>query len=281
MKMKMDTKTLAKIFSVLYLIGLILSVVWLMGLPRSLQFADANIDMKVIASAAPVFWQLNAVLISTLLIGLITIFSIIFLLSKSDTKIKDNELRHSAEVKEEKAVKEENGQAEHGSIDKMWTAIAPEKDKTRKAEKLLAAVCHRLEASQGLYYTVLNDAKKRMIALQATFAYSLPDSDTLQYEFGEGLAGQAAKEGRKLNLKDIPKGYINIISGLGKANPSSLLIMPIMADGLPVALVEIASFKEISAEDEALVQEAFARLLADQTGKEKVAEQKMKEKKTV
>jgi putative methionine-R-sulfoxide reductase with GAF domain len=85
----------------------------------------------------------------------------------------------------------------------------------------------------------------------------MPESKTIKYEFGEGLAGQVAKEGRKINIDNVPEGYITIISGLGAASPNHLLIYPVMQDDQVAAVVEKASFKPISEEDERLVAEVL------------------------
>jgi hypothetical protein len=126
-----------------------------------------------------------------------------------------------------------------------------------KYEKVLSRLCMKIDASQGLVYSVKKEKNKRYIELYATFAYNLPESDTMKYEFGEGLAGQVAKEGKKINIKDIPKGYITIISGLGASSPNHLAILPIKENGEVVKVVEIASFNEISNADENLIAEVL------------------------
>ena len=61
------------------------------------------------------------------------------------------------------------------------------------------------------------------------------------------------KAGKKINVSKIPEGYIKIVSGLGAAPPSHLAIIPIF-DGNEVSyIVEIASFKKISEEEEKLI----------------------------
>ena len=59
---------------------------------------------------------------------------------------------------------------------------------------------------------------------------------------GEGLAGQAWQEGDIVYLTEVPQNYIKITSGLGDANPTSVLIVPLKVNDQIFGVVEIASF---------------------------------------
>jgi len=131
------------------------------------------------------------------------------------------------------------------------------KNTKTKYEKILSRLCMKLDASQGIVYSVEKEKNKRFIQLFASFAYNSADSENVRYELGEGLSGQVAKEGNKININNIPEGYITIISGLGASSPSHLAILPIKEKGEVVFVVEIASFHEISASDEKLIGEAL------------------------
>ncbi|MDJ1470578.1 GAF domain-containing protein [Xanthocytophaga flava] len=129
-------------------------------------------------------------------------------------------------------------------------------------EKLLSSVCRELEASQAIIFVAKRYEGKRILELFATYAYHIAESKTFHYEFGEGLAGQAAKEGKQVVIKNIPDGYVTVLSGLGKASPAELLIAPVIYDEQVVAVVEIASFKRFTRSDEALVTEV-TRLISN------------------
>jgi len=115
----------------------------------------------------------------------------------------------------------------------------------------------KIEASQGLIYEVKKEKNNRYIELFASFAYSLPESETVKYQFGEGLAGQVAKEKKKINIDDVPEGYITIISGLGASSPNHLAILPILDKDEVVFVVEIASFNELSESDEKFIADSL------------------------
>jgi len=133
----------------------------------------------------------------------------------------------------------------------------------KKMEKVLWKVANDLEAVQGaIFLTKQKDAEMKKIELLAGYAYYLPESKVLTYEFGEGLAGQVAKDGRLVNISSIPEGYISVISGLGNSSPTNLILVPIKNEQEEVlGVIEIASFRGFDQKDELFLKEV-ALLLA-------------------
>ena len=123
--------------------------------------------------------------------------------------------------------------------------------------KLLSAICKLTGMGQALLYRSRSDGPRRMLEPEATFAFHLPKGSGLCYDFGEGLAGQAAKTGRSHYIEAVPEGYHRIVSGLGGASPGTILLVPVLRDGEVVALGEFGSFSAISPADRDLVEEAL------------------------
>jgi transcriptional regulator with GAF, ATPase, and Fis domain len=117
-------------------------------------------------------------------------------------------------------------------------------------EKILNTVCNELEACQGALYITKQRNQKRLLELTASYAYYFAESKTICYEFGEGLIGQVAKEGKTINISTIPEGYITIVSGLGSSSPNHLIIVPLLFENSVAGILEIASFKKITKTDE-------------------------------
>lgn len=166
---------------------------------------------------------------------------------------------------------EEAGQHFLGNIE----TIINDQNHTLKSvfENTLVAVCRELEASQAAFFVTKQYEGKRVLELFATYAYHIAESKTFHYEFGEGLAGQVAKEGRLVRIKSIPEGYITILSGLGKASPAELIIAPVLYNEQVVAVLEIASFKNFVRADETFVEKVtqlISQRLANQYSEEEV-----------
>jgi signal transduction protein with GAF and PtsI domain len=134
-------------------------------------------------------------------------------------------------------------------------------------EQVLSLACKELEASQAALYAATTHDDKRVIRLVSGYALSLPESQTLVYEFGEGLAGQVAKEGKSINISNVPQGYITVLSGLGSASPNALAIVPVQLADQVVGVLEIASFRPFGRSDEQYLQ-ALAGTLGERLSRQ-------------
>ncbi|MCX6180821.1 MAG: GAF domain-containing protein [Bacteroidetes bacterium] len=127
------------------------------------------------------------------------------------------------------------------------------------AQEFLWAVAKELEVSQGAFFIAAQRDGIRYLRFVAGYAYHLPESETIEYEFGEGLSGQVAKEGKAINLSTVPDGYISILSGLGKASPNSMIIFPLKHNDEVIAVFELASFHAFGKEEEEFLSEVSAK----------------------
>lgn len=150
-------------------------------------------------------------------------------------------------------------QEEHGEsldIERELNSIIPtiDADNTEAyGEALLAAIAKKFDIVQG---TLFLKNPEGVFSFKAGYAF-FSETDPPTYSEGETLPGQVAKNRQLLNLKKVPKGYITILSGLGKGNPSHLLIVPVITpDNQVTGIIELASFKAFDEEHETL----FARL---------------------
>ena len=228
-------------------------------LPTELEKVSGRIDLSMIRELSPVLNQTYFIVGLTLTLGLGSIILALYLLNYTKTAEKiiyvEKTDTHKQEEKEKEAkVKNENLAKQ---IKNIQSGIGVIKERKDKYEHVLSKLCMKIEASQGLVYEVKKEKNNRYIELFASFAYSLPESETIKYQFGEGLAGQVAKEKKKINIDDVPEGYITIISGLGASSPNHLAILPILEKDEVAFVVEIASFNEISESDEDLITDSL------------------------
>src|SRR6185503_9854728 len=78
--------------------------------------------------------------------------------------------------------------------------------------------------------------------------YALDDDAKVERAFtlGSGLVGQCARERRKIVLANVPAKYMKIRSGLGKAIPLTIIVLPVIFEGEVRGVIELASFERFS-----------------------------------
>ena len=111
---------------------------------------------------------------------------------------------------------------------------------------ILSKLIEYMHANQGGLFVVQEDGSddEAYMTLEACYAWDREKYIEQKIYQGEGLAGQAWLEKDTLYVTDVPQDYITIVSGLGEANPTSILIVPLMVNEEVYGVVEMASFEE-------------------------------------
>ena len=252
-----------------YLLATIVTAFLLIRLPNDLVQKAQVVNPEEIGNAQGVFNLLYLVVGVTSILGLLAVY--LLLRSFSAYKLKSTlenqkELADTTVSDQSKKQQNENAISESLGLGNLESTLKKQKTDNLKLDAALNFACKELKASQGTIYKAKQKGSKRVIELVGSYAYTLADSETLNFEFGEGLVGQVAKSGQIMNLQSIPKGYTKIFSGLGNSTPDHLIILPVKLKEKIIAVAEIASFKEITQSEEKFLIATFD-YLASMIGK--------------
>jgi PAS domain S-box-containing protein len=131
------------------------------------------------------------------------------------------------------------GQAKFGEI-----LRTNNNDLGKLADEIIGNLVRYLKANQGALYIVDDTQQDEEATMSMKACYAWDKKKFLNHKIhrGEGLAGQAWQEGDTVYLTEVPQNYIKIVSGLGDANPTSVLIVPLKVNDQIFGVVEIASF---------------------------------------
>jgi len=100
-----------------------------------------------------------------------------------------------------------------------------------------------LNANQGGVFIINeNEEGDKHFDMTACYAYERKKFANKQLEWGEGLVGTCAMEQETIFMTEVPDKYVEITSGLGHANPRSILIVPLKINDEIHGVIELASF---------------------------------------
>ncbi|HEY0655846.1 MAG TPA: cache domain-containing protein [Chryseosolibacter sp.] len=115
------------------------------------------------------------------------------------------------------------------------------------ADEILKALITYLKVNQGglFLHHPANGREAGYLELISMYAYDRKRYTSKRIDLGEGLIGQCVLERATHYLKVIPQNYITITSGLGGAQPGSVLIVPLIHNSIVYGAIEMASFNEM------------------------------------
>ncbi len=157
-----------------------------------------------------------------------------------------NSLKEARKEEEKRKVEDEKRRWVNEGLAKFADILRQDNDDLEKLSyKIISNLVQYLEANQGGLF-LLNDEDQENIfyELKAAHAFNRKKYLEKQIKPGEGLVGTCAIEKQTIYMSDLPQDYIQITSGLGDANPDSLLLVPLKVEEEVLGVIEIASFNK-------------------------------------
>ena len=134
------------------------------------------------------------------------------------------------------------------NLAKFTQMLQGQKDLNTVTKRILSELAQVVNAHYGAFYVLKQDDETNDVKLSLFAAYAYKEDKNVPKEFaiGEGLIGQVAFEKEKILLTNVPSNYIKINSGLGKAKPTNLIILPVLFENSVKAVIELASLDAFS-----------------------------------
>lgn len=117
-------------------------------------------------------------------------------------------------------------------------------DVEKFGDQVLSFIVKYTESNQGRLY-IVNDDLKHDEYLQMISCYAWDKKKFVEdkIQLGQGLTGQCWQEGDPIYMTQVPDNYVKITSGLGKATPRNIFIVPLKVNDFVYGILELASFK--------------------------------------
>ncbi len=123
-----------------------------------------------------------------------------------------------------------------------------QKDLNTVTKRILSELAQVVSAHYGAFYILQQEDEKQIVKLKlfASYAYKGESNVPTEFSVGEGLVGQCAFEKERILLTNVPVEYVKINSGLGKASPANLVILPVLFENHVKAVIELASLESFN-----------------------------------
>ena len=134
------------------------------------------------------------------------------------------------------------------NLAKFTQMLQGQKDLNTVTHRILSELAQVVNAQKGMFYILeqVENSPEQKLKLFAAYAYGGEVKTSKEFSLGEGLVGQCALERKRILLSNVPKNYIKIGSGLGKASPANLIVLPVLFEKEIKAVIELASFDNFS-----------------------------------
>ncbi|WMN12442.1 GAF domain-containing protein [Marivirga salinae] len=143
------------------------------------------------------------------------------------------------------------GSAEFGDILRKYNNNISE-----LSDHVITFMVNYLNANQGSIFIVDEDENgEEALRLTATYAYDRKKFLEKTIQPGQGLVGQVYLEKQSIYMKELPENYITITSGLGKATPKSIFIVPLIANETVYGVIEIGTFTEFTDNERKFIED--------------------------
>jgi signal transduction histidine kinase/HAMP domain-containing protein/CheY-like chemotaxis protein len=147
------------------------------------------------------------------------------------------------------------------NLTRFTRMLQGQRDLQTVTEQVISELASVVDAQHGALFMAARDEDTVVLDLYSTYAFTSRKQLASRFVLGESLVGQAARERKRILVREVPHDYVSISSGLGEAAPLNLVVVPILFEGEVKGVIELASFYPFTE-----IQLAFMDQLIDSLG---------------
>jgi HAMP domain-containing protein/signal transduction histidine kinase/CheY-like chemotaxis protein len=134
-----------------------------------------------------------------------------------------------------------------------------QRDLATVGRMLLSELAPLVNAQQGVIYQMESEELGGLVLLSA-FADDGQDGHPQHLKVGEGLGGQCAAEKQSMLITELPQHAVPIRSGLFRAVPRNVIVLPVLFEDRVKAVIELASLGTFTASHLAFLEQLTASI---------------------
>jgi HAMP domain-containing protein/CheY-like chemotaxis protein/signal transduction histidine kinase len=125
------------------------------------------------------------------------------------------------------------------NLARFTNMLQGQRDLATVGRMLLSELAPLVNAQNGVIYLAEGDSALRLLSAYAD--EDEPRGHLERLRVGQGLIGQCASDARRMLITQIPLGVVPVTSGLFKAAPNNVVVLPVLFEGQVKAVIELAS----------------------------------------
>ena len=134
-----------------------------------------------------------------------------------------------------------------------------QRDLSTVGRMLLSELAPLVNAHQGVIHQMQLEDPGELTLLSA-YADDSSEGQPRRLRIGEGLVGQCAAEKKRILIKEVPREAVTISSGLFKAVPRNVIVLPVLFEDRVKAVIELASLGEFTASHIAFLEQLTSNI---------------------
>ena len=125
------------------------------------------------------------------------------------------------------------------NLARFTNMLQGQRDLATVGRMLLSELAPLVDLQNGVIYLAEPESGLRLLSAFADYAE--PHRHPERLRVGQGLVGQCAVDPRRLLISQIPDEVVPVTSGLFKAVPKNVIVLPVLFEGQVKAVIELAS----------------------------------------